>query len=909
MLKKILIGVLVIFILIVTTVIAIPVFFKGKIIAFAKEKANENLEATLYFDPDIGLSLFKNFPDFTLTVEELSIANHAPFEGDTLFYTQKFEATIDLMSILKSDDINLKAITLQNPYVHVIENKDGMANYDIAKATDDTKASAEEEASSGLDLKFELQQLNIHNGRIIYDSKPLSFLMALQDFNHEMKGDFSLSVFHLATTTTALLQRVHFDGVDYVNDMELALEAGLKMDLDEWRFEFLENELQANAFKMSFDGVIGMPEEGIFTDVQFKATDNTFKSLLSIVPLMYQEDFADLKSDGNLNFDGMASGLYSDTSMPGFEVNLNVAEGMFQYPDLPMALRNFSLEMHIKSLENDAYLVDIPNFAFSLDEEPFEGMFKLNYSENYSPIITKANGTINFGNVRQLLPLPKETKLGGTLTTDILFEGDLVALEAEVYDDVVAEGNIALKQFKYHDADLPLPVEIPTAELFISPQKAQLKAFELKMEQNQLFAEGEILHLMDYVFTNHTLQGNFKVTSPHFDFNPFMAEGEEVEQTPEADKGAPLTAVAIPRNLDFTLDAQFKHLIFDNMEFEHLVGIMTVKDGVLSLKDGSMDFLGGQLLASGSYNSQDPQEPIISFDLGVKSFDIASTFQTFEMVEKFAPIVQKANGQYGGSFSFSTHLKNDFSPIFESFHARADFNLQNTVLEGAESIQKINNALKTDQFRTIELHNVALGMTIEEGRMHVDPMNFKVNRNEVIFSGSSGLDQTLDFILSTSIPTGNLQQKASSLANQILGGSVDVSVSDRLNIDLLIGGTFDDVKIKPRLSEVFDKKNLKNQLRDEASRRAAEAKRQAEEALRKEKEALEQRRREEEERARAAAEEKRKAVEQRKKEEEERLRREAEAEKERLRKEAEEQRKKQEEKAKEELRRRNPLRN
>ena len=78
---------------------AAPFLFKDKILALVKTKANEELNATLSFD-DVSLSFFKSFPDLTVTLNDVNVKNHAPFDSIYLFKGEKVSATINLKSLM-----------------------------------------------------------------------------------------------------------------------------------------------------------------------------------------------------------------------------------------------------------------------------------------------------------------------------------------------------------------------------------------------------------------------------------------------------------------------------------------------------------------------------------------------------------------------------------------------------------------------------------------------------------------------------------------------------------------------------------------------------------------------------------------------------------------------------------------
>ena len=51
----------------------LPFAFKGKIVSAVNDAANKNLKATVSFNPDLSLSLIRNFPNLSLGIDDLKI--------------------------------------------------------------------------------------------------------------------------------------------------------------------------------------------------------------------------------------------------------------------------------------------------------------------------------------------------------------------------------------------------------------------------------------------------------------------------------------------------------------------------------------------------------------------------------------------------------------------------------------------------------------------------------------------------------------------------------------------------------------------------------------------------------------------------------------------------------------------
>src|SRR5437879_3914951 len=108
-LKKILKWLGIVLLLLILFIIAVPFIFKGKIIAIAKEEANKQLNAKVDFG-EFDLTALSSFPNLSLTIDKISVANTGEFLGDTLFSAKTLSATINLMSIIKGDQYEIRKV-------------------------------------------------------------------------------------------------------------------------------------------------------------------------------------------------------------------------------------------------------------------------------------------------------------------------------------------------------------------------------------------------------------------------------------------------------------------------------------------------------------------------------------------------------------------------------------------------------------------------------------------------------------------------------------------------------------------------------------------------------------------------------------------------------------------------------
>ncbi|MFN3639585.1 MAG: hypothetical protein ACK4UK_01580 [Flavobacterium sp.] len=199
--KKILKGIGIFFLVVLVALIAAPFLLKGKIQGWVLKSINDQVEATVAFD-DVRLSLLRNFPNATVTVEGLSIINKAPFEGDTLFYAKNTQLKMSVRELFKKDGeaIQINSIRIQDSKVNVIINEEGKANYDIAKESD--KDPSDDSPSN---FALELQEYSIDNLFLVYTDYSSKLKLNIDSLNHQGKGDFTATQLDLETFSEALV--------------------------------------------------------------------------------------------------------------------------------------------------------------------------------------------------------------------------------------------------------------------------------------------------------------------------------------------------------------------------------------------------------------------------------------------------------------------------------------------------------------------------------------------------------------------------------------------------------------------------------------------------------------------------------------------------------------------------------
>jgi hypothetical protein len=798
--KKFFIILLVIIVVLLGAAIALPFIFKNDIKLAIQRVVEKNVKAKVFFDENkIGVSIFKNFPNITLSLRDFGVVGIDPFQEDTLFSAAEFGLTVDIKSVIFGSKINLKSINLDNPRIFVLVLKDGRANYDImidSGAPADTATSG-----SQSEMKIGIQSWNIKDGQIIYYDQSMKFIMGLYGLNHAGSGDFTTSVFDMKTHTVIDKLLMSYDGVDYLKNQKLVADIVMNMDLNTFKFTFKENSIKLNDFGLMFDGFFAMPKEGFDMDINFKSPENTVKSLLSLVPSAYMKGYENIKAEGDFNFSGFLKGLYSDSlkKMPAFNFALKASNGMIQYPDLHEAVKNINIDFLVNNPDGviEHTVVDLKKFHLDIGQNPVDATLHVDNLRDYK-MKASLDAKFNLGDVLKIMPMDS-TSMSGMLTASLSVDG--------VYDSVKhvipAQGRMNLTDFAFKNPSLPQGVKITSTQVDINPARVVVDHFNGSLGKSDMSIKGFVGNYVDYIFSkNAVISGQLDFSSKMFDLNEWMTEDSTAAKSKTDTLKTPIDTtsyalVQIPGNIDFTLNASIDKLNYTNLELTGFRGILLVRDGVLKMKDLGFNTLGGKFGMDGTYDTRDLSNPLFDFNFKIQDLSIPTAYKSFVTIRKLAPIAKVMEGNFSTDFKLGGKLQKNYMPDDPTLQGNGVLKIadakvagsQSKLVAGISSVTKLGGSENGD----IILKDVLIKAEIINGRVFLEPFNVKIGKNNALIAGSSGMDGSLDYKIKMDVPAEALNA-AASLVSSLSGQKMNMS-GGTMKINLGVKGNYDNPKV------------------------------------------------------------------------------------------------------------------
>lgn len=712
--KKFLIIIGIVLGLVILSAFLVPVIFKDDIKMAIDKALSESVNADFVFDTeDFEVTIFDHFPNPSATMKNFGIINREPFEGEILFAVEELEAIISLSSLF-GDQIKIKGINMERPKAFLKMLEDGTANWDIAIDEEGIQSSGD---TAGVSYNIGIDRWQITDGEVIYEDLTIPFQFTATGLNHEGSGDFTQDVIDMQTYSLADSITVSFDGTEYISDKTAEIDMALRISDNFEKYQFQENRVRVNDFIFSFDGGYTMLPEGFDFDMTFKSQDNSFKSLLSLIPGMYHDEFDKLKASGDLLFDGMVRGKYDTIAKtyPAFDINLQATDAAFKYPDVEKAFSDIQLDLNIRNTTNDidSTRIALNNFHLLMDKEPFDGKLIIENLVNY-PIDAALVGKINLDDINKMVPMEGLT-LKGFLDMDLKANG--------IYDSIKQimpklDGRLVLNNGYIKSADFPATLDNFNVNAILTNNTGNFSDFLMNLSRFSFTMDGE------------PFEGRMTVANLNNYNWDLLAKG--TVDLEKLSKILSLEDMELTGQLAANVNTKGNMAAVEAEKYEQLPTSGTVKITNFRYADASLPYDVTISEANSTFNPQRMEISQMKGTIGKSDFDVDG------YVNNYIGYALSDNETLKGFFNLrSDNLDlNEFTTEDETTPEVGD-ETPDGVIEIPKNVDMtLKSNIKSAKFMDMEMTNVAGNIIAKDGIAKMENVNFNLLDGEFIVNGS-----------------------------------------------------------------------------------------------------------------------------------------------------------------------------
>ena len=738
---------------------------------------------------DIGLTFFRDFPHPTFSLSGLTVVGTGRFEDDTLATVGDFRLALQGTSVLGavrgSSPLVVRSVQIQDPTLHLQVDEDGTTSWDVFPTRE------EADGGSGRGIAVSLRSFELSGGGVVLDNAQSGLFVSVEGLRHSLRGNFSREALVARTSTHSDAVTVRFAGTPYLGGVSLDLDADFDVDMAEQTARLTDNELSLNDLALRLEGDLARVGQDLAMDLRFDAPSTAFGQVLSLVPLVYAQDFASLETSGTFSLNGSVQGSYGESAFPSFALDLSVADGSFRYPDLPLPARAIAADLSISNPggDIDSTYVNLSRFHMEIDNQPLDATFTLRTPVSDPDADLSVQGTVDLADVARTVKLENAEGLGGVIVADASMRARRSDVDNQRYDRISAQGTISARDVTLRGPTLRQPVDIQDARISLTPQTAELRSLVATLGSSDIETTGRLDNVLGFALGQQPLSGTATFSSRRFLLDEWKSEDE-------------LEAIPVPAMLDFTLDGTFAELVYNGLEMRNATGRAHVRDQRLTFEGFSLEALGGRVGMDGYYETIDVSRPTFALDLVLDSLDVAGTSAAFLTVRTLAPVARYARGTFSTALNLSGALGEDMAPVLEVLEGDGSLSTSRVALEGFPMLDRLSETLQLQRLSNPTVEAVRSNIHIEGGRLRVDPFPVTVGGLAMTVSGSNGIDQSVDYTLGLQVPRAGFADAAlTSLASRAGPLGAGLAAVDPVRVAVRVTGTATQPSLNVGLSE------------------------------------------------------------------------------------------------------------
>lgn len=782
---------------ILVVLLVLPLLFGGRI----EERIRSEVEQAVALDvswESASVSFFRAFPNPTLSLAGLAAVGTNRFEGDTLASVDHVRVALNGGSVVRAlrgtGPLVVRSVRIEAPDLRLKVEEDGLRSWDIMRDREggaDDGEGAPGRASTDGALSVSLNRLAVSDGRLSLDNDVSGLVVEASGISHSLRGDFSRESLVAATDSRAEDVTIVMAGVPYLIGSTVDFEADFDVDVPGRRARLVDNTLAINDLLLRVEGEVAQTDDVVEVDLDFEAPATDFGQLLSLVPVIYANDFESVETTGTFALRGSAEGRYGPGTVPAFSLDATVQDATFRYPDLPLPAEEIRAALSVSNPggDLDATVVDLSDFHVSIADQPIEATASLRTPLSDPAAEVSVVGTLDLADLGRTVKFDAAQELTGVVVADARIRARRSDIENASYENVVANGTISARSVALRSPALRQPVDVHEATIRLTPRAGQLESFDARLGSSDLQASARLDNLLGFILGQETLQGSGTFSSRRFLLDEWRSDDE-------------LRTFAVPAMLDLRLDGTFDELVFNDIEMRNARGRATVRERRVTFEDVSLEALGGRIDVDGFYEAPTPEPASFALDLMLDSLDVSQASEALLTVRTLAPVATYARGSFSSAMNLTGTLGEDMTPVLDVLDGNGTLSTSSLAIEGLPILQRLAETLDLQRLSNPTVGAVRSTVRIQDGRLVVDPFQVPIEGVAMTVSGSNGIDQSIDYSLGLRIPrTGVAEGVISTLASRTGPLGASLATLDTIRVAIRATGSVRDPSLAATLSE------------------------------------------------------------------------------------------------------------
>jgi hypothetical protein len=786
------------------------VVYKKEIIA----QASAQLKSAIHADVTIGdadITLFSEFPNFTLKLEAVGIKDPSARPGDhDLLNVSTILVNVRTYKLFLKE-IEFRSIKIINGEFFVFRSASGYSNLDVFKQQKDTVTTSD----STKRFRLTDEKIRFNNLRFTWhDSLRKKFIgLTLRDVESHVTHFDSL-------ITGDMRGAIDFEELtfnpsrgSFLKDKATNVDLSFNFLTDSAKIRLAPSMLSLHESEFDVTGVFDFGNRNIVLDIN--SDHLIYDEGLTVIPEPVARSLSKLHVEKPFAIHVHLDAPMGESSQASVEVKFDLKDNTFKssfvtITDLSLNGVMTNHEDPSKAMNNRNSIVKLDNVIGKVDELPFEAHAVLSdFDDLVLDIFSKH--AVTLPQLNREVDTTSIRFTGGNFVSEFHYKGKL----NEYFDQETGT----------YKGDLDGTAKIEKGSFTLISRKLDFKDIGMSMRFNEDtvwidrlgIAFGKSSANLQGVITNYvpyfskTVNKGFvklNITSPDIDMGSFLVKNSgkkrSARQTKQDKQRVSDMLDKLFTMLQFDVDIAVDKLKNRSFAATKVSANVKLNGNTLAMNNVKMNLGGGKL--NMSLTMKDLHKEINPIEVKATASNIAvkELFKAFDNFHQKAITDQNLEGLISFDTKFRLKLNDDFNVIPPSFNGDATMIVRNGRLINVEAIHNMSNFL----FRKRDFDDVRFAQI--NGKVKVKHRDIKIARMEIqssvltlFLEGNYSLDN--DTNLSIQVPLSNLKKRNKDYVPKNIG--VDAKVGP--SVFLLAKGTpdgktdisYDGLRLKDKAKE------------------------------------------------------------------------------------------------------------
>lgn len=744
--KKIVIGLVVVFFLLIAAAIVVGSVFREQIGRKVLTAVNKRLKSELKVET-FDLSLLSGFPSASADLRDVELKDAW---GDLLLDAKKVSFRFGLLSLLGSK-IKVHSIVVEDGVLNVHLDRQGKANYAIFKKEEDKSAD-------NPDFGISLQQARLKDIELNYQDEKTRQEAKFQVEDAVFSGQFSNKKFALTSTARLKSDFIEFSGARYFVGKDLGYVANLYVNMTTGVHDLEKVELTVDNNVFNVDGFIEKLPDFTDFDLVFTSEEGSLQSILQLLPKEYFGNFGDFKSSGSFHFEASINGKLSPTEHPAIDVSIRLKNGKLASPRLRHSLKEVSFTADFtngRGRNNQTAGIKISNFKGYLNRELIELSLEI-HNMNDPRINFQADGVLPVGSVYGLFKNHAITKGSGEIEfKNLHLQGrykDMLSIKTASKVDLSG-------QLEFDDAALTINDEkmlVDRGDLIFKDNFLDMQGVKIEGAGSEIFLDGTFQNLLPVLFADSLnsrsaeLQFQAKLTAPKMDLARLVnltkvkVEKDEVQQVVyDSLKVVQTEKRAFFANfLNGTFDATIDRFSYYKIEGKDFTGKLEFENKEMLIQGQTQAMKGSIELDGTMYFKGKPRlkAKLVCNDIDVREF--------FRQSENFGQEVlqyQHVSGTMNSKIAIRASWDEAGNFMEDELRVLAGIGIQDGELTNFELLNNFSKYVKIEDLKHVKFANMENWLQVQRRTVFIPAMFVQSNAMNLFLTGKQTFDKEIDY--------------------------------------------------------------------------------------------------------------------------------------------------------------------